>query len=422
MINALNAGISLNWLRFVPYVPLVATSSTRTHFINKNLVYQWDLHLAEFLLAFIKNSYNLAPLNILYPTLHITSDILTTYYLSIHKILIYIASLINWTMSLKFTYELEYNDTLPFLDILLIRNINKLEFKAYHKPTCTNDHIHFFSHHNNNTKRGIIIGLYLRALRICSSKFTHIENYFLNLQYPKSFIHFAKSKALKIHNKNQSQTNVYTISDKTSSPHRYITLPNNSSSHNITNNLNKLNIKTTSLPSKTIRELVHSSPQRNVFSDAGVYCIPCKDCKLKYIGEISRNLHVRLKEHKRDMWIGNSKNALFLHISQHNHNFDFNSAKMVTYIHNKNLRRIFEAAAISFLNSLNTRPGFYNISPYLSKHILNSYNIFHPQLIFSVYFIIFMLSIFLFVLSFFSSFWLEIFLVKQKYINSIQYS
>ena len=50
---------------------------------------------------------------------------------------------------------------------------------------------------------------------------------------------------------------------------------------------------------------------------------------------------------------------------------------MLTYIHNENLRRIFEAVAISFLNSLNTRPGFY-ISPYLSKHILNSYNIFHP--------------------------------------------
>ena len=36
--------------------------------------------------------------------------------------------------------------------------INKQEFKVYHKPTCKNDHIHFYSHHNNNTKRGIIIG------------------------------------------------------------------------------------------------------------------------------------------------------------------------------------------------------------------------------------------------------------------------
>ena len=50
---------------------------------------------------------------------------------------------------------------------------------------------------------------------------------------------------------------------------------------------------------------------------------------------------------------------------------------MLIYIHNKSLRRIFEATAISLFNPLNTRPGFYDISPYLSKSILNSYNIFH---------------------------------------------
>ena len=94
-------------------------------------------------------------------------------------------------------------------------------------------------------------------------------------------------------------------------PHRFITLPNNSSSHSMINNLNKLNIKTTSLPSQTIHNLVHSSPQSNIFSDAGVYCIPCKNCKLNYIGETSWNLHVHLKEHRRDLWIGNLNNALF---------------------------------------------------------------------------------------------------------------
>ena len=126
-----------------------------------------------------------------------------------------------------------------------------------------------------------------------------------------------------------------------------------------------------------ICELIHSSPQRKIFTDAGVYCIPCKNCKLKYIGETSRNLNVRLKEHKRDIRIGNLNNTLFLHISQSNHNFDFNSAKRLIYLHDKSLRRIFESTAISLFNSLNTRPGFYNMSPYLSKSILNSYNKFH---------------------------------------------
>ena len=80
-------------------------------------------------------------------------------------------------------------------------------------------------------------------------------------------------------------------------------------------NLNKLDIKTISLPSKTIHKLVHSSPQRNIFLGASVYGIPCKNCKLKFIGETSRNLHVRLKEHKRDIKIGNLNNTLSTHFS-----------------------------------------------------------------------------------------------------------
>ena len=79
-----------------------------------------------------------------------------------------------------------------------------------------------------------------------------------------------------------------------------------------------------------------------------------------------------LKEHERNIRIGNLNNAL-QHISQSNHIFDFNSAKFFAYIY-KRLRQIFEDGAISFCNSLNNRTGFYNISPYLSKSILNHHH------------------------------------------------
>ena len=118
-------------------------------------------------------------------------------------------------------------------------------------------------------------------------------------------------------------------------------------------------MKTSSLPSETFCELVHSSPQRNIFSDVDVYCIPCKNCKIKYISETSRNLHVRLKRHKRDIRIGTLNNAQFQHISQSNRNFDFNSTKM--FIYNKRLRRMFVATAISLNNFLNTRYQFFFI-------------------------------------------------------------
>ena len=95
--------------------------------------------------------------------------------------------------SIKFTHELEQNHTLPFLDTLIINNNNILEFKVYHKNTNKNDYIHFYSHHNNKIKSGIIIGFFLRALRICNKKyleeeFNIIEKSFLKLQFPLNFI------------------------------------------------------------------------------------------------------------------------------------------------------------------------------------------------------------------------------------------
>ena len=99
--------------------------------------------------------------------------------------------------SIKFTHELEQNHTLPFLDTLIINNNNILEFEVYHKNTNKNDYIHFYSHQNNKIKSGIIIGFFLRALRICYKKyleeeFNIIEKSFLKLQYPLNFINRAK--------------------------------------------------------------------------------------------------------------------------------------------------------------------------------------------------------------------------------------
>ena len=117
--------------------------------------------------------------------------------------------------------------------------------------------------------------------------------------------------------------------------------------------------------------------QHKIISDAGVYCIPCRNCKSKYTGETTRNLHTHLKEHKRDIRVGNLNNVLLQHISQFYHNFNFTPGKMLIYIHNKKIRQFFEACAIQLCNSLNTCPGSYNISPYLNISILNSYNILH---------------------------------------------
>ena len=58
-------------------------------------------------------------------------------------------------------------------------------------------------------------------------------------------------------------------------------------------------------------------------------------CKSKYIGETTGNFNKYLYEHKRDIRLGNIYNALFLHISETDHNFDFNAAMRLTDIYKK---------------------------------------------------------------------------------------
>ena len=58
-----------------------------------------------------------------------------------------------WT--LNFTYDKESNNTIPLLDILIIKSQNSLTFKVYRKPTNKNDYIRFYSHHNNKLQQAL---------------------------------------------------------------------------------------------------------------------------------------------------------------------------------------------------------------------------------------------------------------------------
>ena len=139
----------------------------------------------------------------------------------------------------------------------------------------------------------------------------------------------------------------------------HIILLNNFSFNIIGNNLNKLGIKTTvTLSLKKNRDLLYSSSQHDNIPDAYVYYIPCKDWKLKYIRETSRNIHKRLSEHRINIRVGNLNNALLQHIFKFDHNFDFNADIMLPDIYNERWKRVFEAGALSHCQSNNNQPGF----------------------------------------------------------------
>ena len=88
----------------------------------------------------------------------------------------------------------------------------------------------------------------------------------------------------------------------------------------------------------------------------------------------SRNQPERIKEHKIDFKSGNFSNAIVHNISK-NHKFDFQQSNIIVFIHNKTKCRIIESSAISHYNSIEQRPGFYKISPYLAKIMLKDFNL-----------------------------------------------
>ena len=100
---------------------------------------------------------------------------------------------------------MEYcKDVIPFLDILIKRNNDKIWMDIYYKSTDTHRDLPFSSNHPKHCKKNIPFTL---ARRICTiventeAKMKHLENLKMNLgkyQYPKQLTEFGINKALSI--------------------------------------------------------------------------------------------------------------------------------------------------------------------------------------------------------------------------------
>ena len=77
--------------------------------------------------------------------------------------------------TIQFTHEIETENSLPFLDVKIIREGQRFKYKVYQKPTNICAYTHMYSSHAKNVKIGTFSGMFLRALRICSPEFLNNE-------------------------------------------------------------------------------------------------------------------------------------------------------------------------------------------------------------------------------------------------------
>ena len=83
--------------------------------------------------------------------------------------------------NIRFTYELENNNTLPFLDVNVFRDASKFSSSVHRKMTFSGVYSNFSSFMPVTYKRGLVSTLLYRAYMICSS-FQTLHNEIENLE------------------------------------------------------------------------------------------------------------------------------------------------------------------------------------------------------------------------------------------------
>lgn len=242
---------------------------------------------------------------------------------------------------LQFTTETQNNNKLAFLDIEFCNSNDILITNWYHKETWSGRYISFDSNHPNQHKIGLVNGLIDRAILLSHHTYRKqnlqlIKQTLASNGYPHNFTkNIIKRRIHDIYHPIQKKIDRTEIIKKRgpitklnigSFPHIQ-GLSNDISrifkKHNIHIIHNIYNTLSTVLPK--FKDHIPTEHQSNI-----IYMIPCRDCEKCYIGQTGRQLHTRIKEHKKNILLPQQNHtALTKHTIESDHFFDFNNAKII---------------------------------------------------------------------------------------------
>ncbi|KAI8479817.1 hypothetical protein Bbelb_424380 [Branchiostoma belcheri] len=272
---------------------------------------------------------------------------------------------IDPTGSIQFTHEEEKDNTLPFLDTLLVRKGDgTVKLLVYRKSTHTDQYLNFKSHHPLHQKLGVIRTLMDRCNSVVTEEedkereTQHIRRALIRCGYPEWTFRKVerKEKRPKQTDKNKKE------GEKTRAmviiPYvKGVTEP-------LERVFRKHQVSTAVKPKTTLRNLlVHPKDKMgdHVKTDC-VYKIPCKSCDQVYIGETGRTFGKRLEEHRKEADNSETvrytrsqkqqaqkeekKSAVTDHVARNNCVIDWEGARVIDREDNRRIRWIKEAVWI----------------------------------------------------------------------------
>ena len=278
--------------------------------------------------------------------------------------------------SIKFTLENSVNMEMPFLDLQVKFTTSEFKTRVHRKSTHSNSYIHFFSNHSSQVKQGVLIGLFLRALRYCEPEFLddeikYIFESFEKLGYPFHFLNKALCKSRRIFYNNKEKRCWNPNKDK------IVKLPYVPEfEEKIVSKLDKCDYKFVfsyedTLKKSLCKNRLEPCGQGQDYEGPGVYLIDCNKCSLSYVGETGRNLETRKKEHGRDIRNWNVNSAIANHCwSEGDHSMNFNNSKIVYKSNNVKIRRLIEGALIDSIPTIDGNKSFSKVDSINLKTIV----------------------------------------------------
>lgn len=235
----------------------------------------------------------------------------------------------NLHPALKFTIERETNASIPFLDMEIKRSNRKLSSKWYTKPTDTGLTLNFHSLTPLKYKKSVVSGLVHRIHRSCSNWHNFHESLekgkqiLENNQYPKSFYDPIILKTLNTIREKVNENAETNDDDQEEDEERKMVFVTyrGKVSERFEQSLRKLKA-----PCKivfTLKKLKSSLPSlkpevEKSFKSGVVYQVKCPRCSACYVGQTTRHLVYRIKEHRRNGPVANHMKSCNLELTMDN--------------------------------------------------------------------------------------------------------
>lgn len=216
---------------------------------------------------------------------------------------------------IKFTVEVEQNESIPFLDTRLIRENGKIRIDVYRKPTDKPLCIPFESHHDikhrlasfesfcfrvwnlplSDERRKIEIEYILEMARLNGYEKEQIKN--ISHKHEMK----ARIKSLTTHKRESRKRQKQSIDRTGKTVTSYAVLPYYQPvSGRVKNVLSRNGINVAYNNRGTLKDLLGCvKKQKPDEHKSGIYRIECQDCAREYRGQTKRRLKVRDQEHAR---------------------------------------------------------------------------------------------------------------------------